>query len=30
MSWQELGAKISVDPMFKFGTNVEFVRVLRG
>jgi diaminopimelate epimerase len=27
MSWQELGAKISVDPMFKFGTNVEFVRV---
>jgi len=28
MSWQELGAKISVDPVFKFGTNVEFVRVL--
>jgi len=28
MSWQELGAKISVDPMFKFGTNVEFVKVL--
>ncbi len=28
MSWQELGAKISVDKMFKFGTNVEFVRVL--
>ncbi len=28
MSWQELGAKISVDPLFKFGTNVEFVRVL--
>jgi diaminopimelate epimerase len=27
MSWQELGAKIAVDPMFKFGTNVEFVRV---
>ncbi|QMV17665.1 diaminopimelate epimerase [Granulicella sp. 5B5] len=27
MSWQELGAKISVDPLFKFGTNVEFVRV---
>ncbi len=26
-SWEELGAKISVDPMFKFGTNVEFVRV---
>ncbi len=28
MSWQELGAKIAVDPMFKFGTNVEFVRVI--
>ncbi|HEY1741553.1 MAG TPA: diaminopimelate epimerase [Granulicella sp.] len=28
MSWQELGAKISIDPLFKFGTNVEFVRVL--
>jgi diaminopimelate epimerase len=28
MSWQELGAIISVDPMFRFGTNVEFVRVL--
>lgn len=28
MSWQELGAKIAVDPVFKFGTNVEFVRVL--
>ncbi|MES2390400.1 MAG: hypothetical protein V4555_02080, partial [Acidobacteriota bacterium] len=28
MTWQELGAKISVDPLFKFGTNVEFVRVL--
>ena len=28
MSWQELGAKISVDPLFKFGTNVEFVHVL--
>lgn len=27
MSWQELGAKISVDPVFRFGTNVEFVRV---
>jgi diaminopimelate epimerase len=27
MSWQDLGAKISVDPLFKFGTNVEFVRV---
>ncbi len=29
MSWQELGAKIAVDPLFKFGTNVEFVRVLK-
>jgi len=28
MTWQELGAKIAVDPMFKFGTNVEFVRVV--
>jgi diaminopimelate epimerase len=28
MGWQELGAKISVDPLFKFGTNVEFVHVL--
>ncbi len=28
MIWQELGAKISVDPMFRHGTNVEFVRVL--
>ena len=27
LSWQELGAKIAIDPMFKFGTNVEFVRV---
>jgi diaminopimelate epimerase len=27
MSWQELGAKIAVDPLFRFGTNVEFVRV---
>jgi diaminopimelate epimerase len=27
MSWQELGAKIAVDPAFKFGTNVEFVQV---
>jgi diaminopimelate epimerase len=27
ISWQELGAKISVDPLFRFGTNVEFVRV---
>jgi diaminopimelate epimerase len=29
MSWQELGAKIAVDSLFKFGTNVEFVRVLK-
>jgi diaminopimelate epimerase len=29
MSWQELGAKISVDPLFRFGTNVEFVKVRR-
>jgi len=28
MTWQELGAKIAVDPLFRFGTNVEFVRVL--
>jgi diaminopimelate epimerase len=28
LSWQELGAKIAVDPLFKFGTNVEFVRML--
>ncbi len=28
VSWQELGAKISVDPLFRFGTNVEFVRIL--
>jgi diaminopimelate epimerase len=28
MSWQELGAKISVDSLFRFGTNVEFVRIL--
>jgi diaminopimelate epimerase len=27
-SWQDLGAKISVDPLFRFGTNVEFVRIL--
>jgi diaminopimelate epimerase len=27
MSWQELGAEISVDPLFRFGTNVEFVRI---
>ncbi len=28
LSWQQLGAKISVDPLFRFGTNVEFVRIL--
>jgi diaminopimelate epimerase len=28
LSWQELGAKIATDPMFKFGTNVEFVKLL--
>lgn len=28
MSWEEMGAKISVDPLFRFGTNVEFVHVL--
>ena len=27
MSWEALGRKISVDPLFRFGTNVEFVRV---
>src|SRR6202453_2432144 len=27
LSWQELGAKISVSPFFPHGTNVEFVRV---
>ena len=26
MSWQALGAKIAVSPVFRFGTNVEFVR----
>jgi len=26
--WQELGAAIAIDPLFPFGTNVEFVRVL--
>jgi len=29
MSWQELGSKIAVDPLFRFGTNVEFVRVVK-
>ena len=29
LPWQDLGAKISTDPLFRFGTNVEFVRVRR-
>ena len=28
LSWQELGARIAVDPRFPHGTNVEFVHVL--
>lgn len=28
LTWQELGAIIAIDPLFPFGTNVEFVRVL--
>ena len=28
LTWQKLGARISVDPLFRFGTNVEFVQVL--
>jgi len=28
LAWQELGARISTSPLFKHGTNVEFVRVL--
>lgn len=28
LAWQELGRRISTSPLFKFGTNVEFVRVL--
>ena len=27
MAWQELGARISLSPLFAHGTNVEFVRV---
>jgi diaminopimelate epimerase len=27
-TWQDLGAKISTNPLFAHGTNVEFVRVL--
>jgi diaminopimelate epimerase len=28
LTWQELGAIIAIDPLFPFGTNVEFVRIL--
>ena len=28
LAWQDLGALIAIDPLFPFGTNVEFVRVL--
>jgi diaminopimelate epimerase len=28
LTWQQLGAKIAVDPLFPHGTNVEFVRLL--
>ncbi|SFS21759.1 diaminopimelate epimerase [Granulicella pectinivorans] len=28
LSWQELGGKIAVSPLFPHGTNVEFVRVI--
>ena len=28
LTWQELGAIIAINPLFPFGTNVEFVRVL--
>lgn len=27
LGWEELGARISTDPLFRFGTNVEFVRI---
>ena len=27
-TWETLGERISGDPMFRFGTNVEFVRIL--
>lgn len=27
LTWQELGAKIAVDPLFRHGTNVEFVHI---
>jgi diaminopimelate epimerase len=28
LPWQELGALIATNPMFRYGTNVEFVRIL--
>jgi diaminopimelate epimerase len=28
LTWQQLGAQISVSPLFPHGTNVEFVRIL--
>ena len=28
MTWQALGERISTSPLFRFGTNVEFVRVV--
>jgi len=28
MKWQEIGEKIGLSPLFRFGTNVEFVKVL--
>ena len=28
LTWQELGALIAINPLFPFGTNVEFVRIL--
>ena len=27
LTWEQIGERISTDPMFRFGTNVEFVRV---
>ena len=29
LPWEEMGARVSVDPVFRFGTNVEFVRVMK-
>lgn len=28
LAWRELGAKIAVDPVFRHGTNVEFVHIV--